>query len=69
MSTCHLDFPQCKKYSKDNTSYMLAMDQSLEQQDSNKRPDGVQVSIIVTGNKEKSHKCTNASMQQPMQAL
>ena len=36
---------------------MLAMDQSLEQQDSNKRPDGVQVPIIETDNKEKSHKC------------
>ena len=33
------------------------MDQSLEQQDSNKRPDGVQIPIIETDNKEKSHKC------------
>ena len=33
------------------------MDQSFDQRDSNKRPGDVEVQIMETVNKEKSHKC------------
>ena len=51
MPQCHLDFTQWEKnYRRDNTYYISVMD-------SNKIQANVQVRIIETDNKEKSHKC------------